>query len=342
MRLHVGSRLLSLAVVAAAGQLSPAADPPFAPKVDQPAPQIKLKSLDGTQELILTKYRGRKLVLVVFASWHAAGREIVAEWNSQLKPLVAEGRLAVMGIAEEQHADRCRLFAQWKDIAWPIAFDPLDQLNIEKLPLAVCVDEHGIVRMIRRDAKKSLAEFAAKTYPVPRKPLPPEEEEIPTPRYTRRLAGEDRTALGLTAHGNALVLSGLPAEISEAIRTFEQLVEKEPKSAAGHFRLGVSRRIRADSPEAQAEDAAGAVTAWKKAAALRPANQVFKSRYAQFSSNPGPDHDFYNWIEQARKEIIARGDKPVELAADAAMDARAKPSGERATPASKPAESRGS
>ncbi len=52
----------------------------------------------------------------------------------------------MLGVTQEQHADRCRLFAQWKQFGWPILHDPINLLEAPAVPIVVAIDEHGIVR----------------------------------------------------------------------------------------------------------------------------------------------------------------------------------------------------
>ncbi len=42
---------------------------PYPPKVGQPHPQIILPTLDGERVIALSTFRGRKVLLVHFASW---------------------------------------------------------------------------------------------------------------------------------------------------------------------------------------------------------------------------------------------------------------------------------
>ena len=67
-------------------------------------------------------------------------------WHDAVKDLVADGKLVLLGVTQEQHAERCRLFAQWKQFEWPILHDPINMLRSTAVPIVVAVDEHGIVR----------------------------------------------------------------------------------------------------------------------------------------------------------------------------------------------------
>ena len=62
----------------------------------------------------------------------------------------------MLGIIQEQHPDRCRLFMQWKGMSWPILVDSLNLLNTSVVPQTLAIDEHGIVRLINPDKERLL------------------------------------------------------------------------------------------------------------------------------------------------------------------------------------------
>ena len=67
-------------------------------------------------------------------------------WHKATRQWVADGKLTVLGITQEQHPDRCQLFSQWQQFDWPIAWDPINWLESAAVPIIVAIDEHGIVR----------------------------------------------------------------------------------------------------------------------------------------------------------------------------------------------------
>jgi len=67
-------------------------------------------------------------------------------WHTATKKWVAQKRLVVLGVAQEQHPDRCLLFARWKRMDMPIVYDPINALGCKGVPIAVAIDEHGVVR----------------------------------------------------------------------------------------------------------------------------------------------------------------------------------------------------
>ncbi len=69
----------------------------------------------------------------------------------------------MLGVTQEQHPDRCRLFAQWHAVSWPILHDPINLLATTGVPIVVAIDEHGVVRSTR-----PTAEWVKDTFLVPR------------------------------------------------------------------------------------------------------------------------------------------------------------------------------
>lgn len=88
-------------------------------------------------------------------------------WHEKLKSSVADGRIALVGVIQEQHAERCRLFAQWQGFDWPILHDPINVLAPQAVPIVVAVDEHGIVRDTRPTPEWVHDTFLETRYPAP-------------------------------------------------------------------------------------------------------------------------------------------------------------------------------
>ena len=60
-------------------------------------------------------------------------------WHEATKQLQQDGKVQMVGIIQEQHPDRCRLFMQWKQMDWPILVDSLDLLGVSGVPLTVAI-----------------------------------------------------------------------------------------------------------------------------------------------------------------------------------------------------------
>jgi hypothetical protein len=70
----------------------------------------------------------------------------VPGWHEATKDLQAEGRIRMVGIVQEQHPDRARLFMQWKEMDWPVMVDAQNELGVAVVPITLFIDEHGIIR----------------------------------------------------------------------------------------------------------------------------------------------------------------------------------------------------
>ncbi len=73
-------------------------------------------------------------------------------WHDATEQLQADGTIQMVGIIQEQHPDRARLFMQWKDMGWPILVDSYDLLEVPVVPITLAIDESGIIRKRLRAA----------------------------------------------------------------------------------------------------------------------------------------------------------------------------------------------
>lgn len=234
-------------------------------------------------------------------------------WYETLQPYVDEGKLVIVGVVQEQHPDRAKLFAQWKGIKGPLLQDPVNYLHARAVPVFVAIDENGYVRDTKPDLKTFVESFVKKEFPGEPAFIPPNTEEPPNTRVTRRMADEARTAETVVDHVEALILAGEPAQIEEAIKDCIAAVEMDPKSARAYFGLGVAYRMRYESENRQPGDFQAAVDAWTKAVDLAPNNYIYRRRLQQYGPPLDKPYAFYDWVETARKEISKRGEEPVTL-----------------------------
>jgi len=72
----------------------------------------------------------------------------VPVWHDATKDLQAAGKLQMVGVIQEQHPDRARLFMQWKNMEWPILVDSYNLLGVPVVPITLAIDEHGVIRQI--------------------------------------------------------------------------------------------------------------------------------------------------------------------------------------------------
>ncbi len=242
-------------------------------------------------------------------------------WHEATAKWVKAGRLAVLGVTQEQHADRCRLLAQWKQFDWPILHDPVNVLGLSAVPVFVALDEHGIVRAVGPRPERFETDFLdrafaddAKDSPARLAPEVPAGRDAPDFAALRKRAEADGTAASWRGLGDALALWGGAGSASDALGAYQQALKREPRDAAAAFRLGVCHRRRFESGQRRPGDFQAAIDAWDRALTLDPNQYVWRRRLQQYGPRLDKPYAFYDWVEQAEKEIKARGDRPVALA----------------------------
>jgi hypothetical protein len=260
----------------------------------------------------------------------------VPVWHERTREWRASGRLVVIGIAQEQHPDRCRLFAQWQGFDWPILWDPFDLTGSDRVPSVVAVDEHGVVRALRPDPSSLAASFLDVDFPAPK-------EEVAAPvEAGAGLVELARAPDGTFERAHYGALSDLlwrgTERMDAAIETLERQAAERPDDAQLAFRAGVARRLRCDSPLARPEDFQAAIDHWARALALEPNQYIWRRRIQQYGPRMDKPYNFYAWTEEARSAIRARGEEPLALAAELTPAELAEPRREPAADASEASE----
>ncbi|MFQ5737702.1 MAG: hypothetical protein ACE5JX_01710 [Acidobacteriota bacterium] len=216
----------------------------------------------------------------------------------------------MLGIVEEQHPDRTRLFMQWKRMGWPILIDSLDLLGVSAVPTTLLIDERGNVRAInpRPEAfDEFLQESGTESVQPPTPgPGPPDVEGL-----GRLAQNEDRPAL--LAYGDALVLWRDARRLDAAIEAYRKVLEQDPSDGATHFRLGVAYRKRYDSELRQEGDFGRAVEEWSAALDIDPNQYIWRRRIQQYGPRLDKPYPFYDWVVTAVAQIKERGEEPVPL-----------------------------
>jgi hypothetical protein len=235
---------------------------------------------------------------------------------------VREGKLVLLGVIQEQHAERCRLLAQWKGFEWPILHDPINVLEATAVPILVALDEHGIVRSTRPALATFAADFLDKTFaddakggrghritPV-RKPGA-SSLDWDTLRAHARQADDTATWREL---GDALALWGGDGRLDEAMDAYGRAVKRDPRDGPARFRLGVCYRRRYETVQRRPGDFQAAIDCWGQALDLDPNQYIWRRRIQQYGPRLDKPYAFYDWVEAAEKDLRARGEKPVALA----------------------------
>lgn len=235
-------------------------------------------------------------------------------WNQKLEKFVRDGKLVVIGIVQEQHPQRNRLFTQWHGIDWPILHDPINVMQTRGVPIEVAIDEYGVVRATRVEAETIEQDFINRTFPAPRakagRPIAPTRPDVTA---LRRAAEKKRSSDAWRELGDALALWEGVEKINDAIEAYTRATQLKPDDGDAHFRLGVCYRMRCESEQREPGDFQRAVDHWTRARAINPNQYIWRRRIEQYGPRLTKPYPFYDWVDTARREIKARGDRPVEL-----------------------------
>ncbi len=244
-------------------------------------------------------------------------------WHAKTQNWVAEGKLVVLGITQEQHPDRCRLFAQWQNFGWPILWDPINTMESAAVPIIVAIDENGVVRSTRPRPETFEEEFLNVSFSENAQDQllhgpahSPGVHSNPDLNRLKQLATQNKTARAYRDFADAAILWGGSAYVDEAIEAYSKTVELQSDDANALFRLGVAYRQRHDSASPQADDFQNAVLHWERALALNPNQYIWRRRIQQYGPRLEKPYSFYDWVDQARRDLVARGETPLELSVD--------------------------
>ncbi|MEM7474828.1 MAG: hypothetical protein AAF483_07535 [Planctomycetota bacterium] len=242
-------------------------------------------------------------------------------WHEQTKQARESGELVVLGVIQEQHAERCRLYAQWKQYDWTIVQDPINRLDARAVPYFVAIDEAGVVV----DSSLRSNEFEAF---MSREPAAESKPNAETVKASAAVTDEQLSALAEATVGSdeALawkelaeqrVLWHRDTDLSQAVEEFQKaqrLSNDLWQQAEIAFGLGVALRMRYDqSADTSSSDFQAATDAWGTALQLDPNQYIYRRRIQQYGPRLIKPYPFYDWVEEAREEIAKRGEEPIAL-----------------------------
>jgi tetratricopeptide (TPR) repeat protein len=220
----------------------------------------------------------------------------------------------VLGIAQEQHPHRNRLFTQWHGIHWPVLHDPINLMQVAGVPIEVAIDEHGIVRSTRVKAATLEQDFLNKTFAAPgAEASRPVKAVRPDVSALRRRAEQTRSADAWRDLGDALVLWDGVSKVDDAIEAYTQATRVKANDGDAHFRLGVCYRMRYESEHREPGDFQAAVDLWTRARQINPNQYIWRRRIEQYGPRLTKPYPFYDWVDTATRQIKARGDRPIAL-----------------------------
>ncbi len=237
----------------------------------------------------------------------------VPVWHEATREWVKQGRLALLGVTQEQHPDRCQLFAQWKQFHWPILHDPINVLEAPAVPIVVAIDEYGIVRAIKPRPETFAAEFLDKTFTDDASPGAPRSSGSPDVDALVHEAEASPSAANWRLAGDALTIWGGNSRVDASINAYGRAIQLDPQDKNAQFRLGVAYRMRHESAVRQSGDFQKAVDAWGRALELDPNQYIWRRRIEQYGPRLAKPYAFYDWVAQAKTEIARRGEVPVPL-----------------------------
>ena len=221
-------------------------------------------------------------------------------WHERTKALRKSGALTVIGITQEQHPDRCRLFAQWHGIDWPILWDPFNLSGSLVVPNMRLIDEGGIARSLRA-RPADLATFLEGAPAV----------TTDLPQAKPALVQMDGAALDAPdADAWQAIGALLWRDAKGRDKATETLIAAQTRSPAHRFRAGVALRMRYDEARKSA-DFQQAITAWHQALADNPRQYIWRRRIQQYGPRLDKPYPFYDWMDAARRSIEDRGETPV-------------------------------
>jgi hypothetical protein len=213
------------------------------------------------------------------------------------------------GIIQEQHPHRARLFMQWKQMDWPILIDRLNLLEVTAVPITALIDENGIIRALR-PTDEQYREFLETDYSDADKARP---QQVSAPDLEKLRQAAGASAQSWRDYAAALMLWGEDSSLGTAIDAFNSAVKLAPGHGPTHFRLGVAFRSRYDSDYRQPDDFNSAIGQWSRALELDPNQYIWRRRIQQYGPRLDKPYSFYDWVNQARREIVARGETPSPL-----------------------------
>jgi hypothetical protein len=233
----------------------------------------------------------------------------VPVWHRATKKWRESGRLAVVGITQEQHPERCRLFKQWQGFEWPILWDPFNTTGAKVVPNFTLVDEHGIVRAKRvKDLASFEKDFLERTFEADVK-VP---KAAPVEPRLAKLSGPVGAPLEPPVRGalSAILWNGISAK---PLAVLEQAAARSEAPSATQFALGVAYRMRWDSDARKPQDFQRALDAWGAALAQTPDQYIWRRRIQQYGPWLDKPYPFYDWVSGAMDAIRARGEEPAQL-----------------------------
>lgn len=291
-------------------------------KIGDPAPEVVFQTLDGT-ELRLSDYRGKRVLLFIWASWCGCREQLAAWQNFYLKQ--QRQTFELIGVAlDGQGAKRVEEFVEQARVTFPVVVDSTDclwdVLGFDHLPNGYYIDERGVIRYLKVggfDIRESLnakiledlisEKWSKKPVKIPEKPKANFKKEIA--EIIQQLKSVTRGAEKRLRLADLLVKTG---QYRKAGKEYDTVLAQQPRNARALFGRGVVL-LREGKP-------AQALKAWKGAHAAAPTNWVIRKQIwaLEFPNRFYPRIQFEWQNEQIRREELqAAEEEKIKLQAKA-------------------------
>jgi hypothetical protein len=123
-----------------------------------------------------------------------------------MKPFIESNQLVMLGVIQEQHADRCLLFQQWKGLNFPVVQDAINANGIKEVPVYIAIDEYGIVRGRPRKPKGFADDFTQKTFSAPEEPATVVDSRIASSDFWQAQANQSASVENLVGLADSLIV----------------------------------------------------------------------------------------------------------------------------------------
>jgi hypothetical protein len=238
----------------------------------------------------------------------------VPVWHDLTKDLREDDELVVLGVIQEQHPERCVLFADWQGFDWPILWDPFNLTASQVVPNVFAIDEYGVLQAAGLRPDRLQADFLERPF----------EEPLDTSRPAASWPG--RPGSGPLAE--ILYASDgtqRDAALARHLPTLRARAEAHPEDGASRFHLGVAQRMRYDGASGQPGDFQAALDAWAAALAVNPNQYIWRRRIQQYGPRMDKPYPFYSWVDQAVAELAEQQGGSPDWIADLTAAERAEP-----------------
>jgi tetratricopeptide (TPR) repeat protein len=277
-------------------------------KIGDPAPEVAFQTLDSG-ELRLSEYRGKRVLLFIWASWCGCREQLSAWQTFYLKH--HDEPFQLIGVAMDgQGPTVVKPYVKRARITFPTVVDSTDclwdVLGFDHLPNGYYIDERGIVRYLKVggfDIRETLNEkivedlisekWSKKPVRISDRPKVSFKKEIAD--ISRQLKSISRGIEKRLRLADLLTKTG---QYRKAAKEYETALVQQPRNARALFGRGVV--FLREGKRTQA------LNAWKRAHAAEPANWVIRKQIwaLEFPEKfyPRIQYDWQN--EQIRREEL--------------------------------------